>query len=119
VDVYELIKAADILITYNSTTGLEALIAGIPLVSLAPPGKPSVYILRKVAFGASSSEELVNIIGRLLSVSSENSLSLAQEDISAYLKEEVAFLGRASSRVSDLIQHMMLANESGVNAYRD
>jgi hypothetical protein len=105
VEVSELIKASDVVITYNSTTGLEALIAGVPLVSVSPPTKRSGYARRGVAASASSRQELQDTLVRILADPSSHRVSRTRT-IDKYLAEESAFLGESRHRVCNLIREM-------------
>ena len=106
IEISELIKAADVVVTYNSTTGMEALIADVPLVSVSPAVKHTGYARCGVAACASSSRELQETLAKILADPAKHNGSLAG-NIDKYLAEESAFLGESRHRVCSLIREMV------------
>jgi hypothetical protein len=105
IEVNELIKAADVVVTYNSTTGMEALMAGVPLVTIFPATKHSCYALCGVAACATSSQELQAALSIILTEPARHNSALAG-NIEKYLAKESAFLGESGRRVCNLIREM-------------
>lgn len=68
VDLYELINISDVVITINSTVGLEAIIMGKRLISVTPSKRKDLvpYVEYGVALGAQKKEEIENAIKNLL-----------------------------------------------------
>lgn len=64
VDTAKLIKAADVLVTYWSTTALEAVLLGTPLIQLNATGLPDFFDL-SARLGRSIARDLDDLVTRL------------------------------------------------------
>lgn len=104
----QLINACDLAITWHSTTGLEVIILGKPLVTVNFTREPDPFPYAKDggAVGVYDEAELVPTISRLLEDSdARKRLSSTQQD---FLKKHLFECdGKASERVADLIDSMI------------
>jgi len=107
-DLYELLGACDLVITYLSTAGLEVLMFDKPLVVLNLTGEPDrvSYARKGAAVGVYGRKQLAPLVERIL-----NSGDYKKKVISGgrrFVKEYVYKCdGRASVRIADLIKRFM------------
>lgn len=103
-DTRSLLKAADVVITQYSTTGLEALLLGKPLVTINLSGEPdrAPYALAGAAVGVYSPGELADAVRRCLDHAETRGRLAEQREI--FLREMFASRdGSASGRCAQEI----------------
>lgn len=103
-DTYEMLFACDLLITKTSTTGMEAVALGKPVILLALAGRlDSVdYVGAGVAVAVFEQERLAREIEKLLRDDSELATNRK-----AFVKKYLNRIdGKATARVANLILHM-------------
>ncbi len=102
IDLYLMISKADIIITSFSTVGLESVFFNKPLITIDPLKQDiQSYYKDKIAFQASNSEELADLIQRILN----NSLTFDQEVYSNYIENQVYKIdGNVSKRCIEIIK---------------
>jgi GT2 family glycosyltransferase len=112
VDTYALIGASEVCITVgNSTTGLEALVFGKPLIEVRLPDQPYSYTLQGVAEQALGFEDMSERIETILSrgVSAENAANVER-----YLNHNFAYRdGKTMERIVDLVNESLAARSAG------
>ncbi len=107
-DTYEALYACDVLITFSSTTGLEAMIMDKPVVVINLTGEPEgiPYVKSGAAIGVHKEEDLVPAIkGTLYNKEVRKKLAEARKKFvyeHAYIQD-----GQASKRVADLIMQII------------
>jgi len=102
-NLYEAIYASDVLITWFSTTAVEAILLDRPVIVLNLTSEPDHvdYVRQKVAFGAHSEAKLSCVLGEIFK--GERCL---EENRRAFVENHVYRVdGRAASRVVDLISN--------------
>jgi hypothetical protein len=108
--LYELIAISDVVLTYHSTVGLEAMILDRPVVVINLSGlpDPAPYVERGAAVGACSETELGEALRWVLAPSAHaDRLAQARARFVADYAGEAD--GRAASRVVDLMQEISRA----------
>jgi glycosyltransferase involved in cell wall biosynthesis len=107
-DLYALLAEADVVLTFFSTVGVEALLAGKPVVLYKPDDQPSVvpYVNSEAVLRVADYRDIANTIGSVLSDESlRQKLRLEREK---YLRHhEAAHDAKAASRVARLIEKML------------
>jgi len=100
-DTYELLYISDIIIIKNSTTAMEAIALGKPVISLNLSGQPDPveYVREGVALGITDSRLLKDGIGQLLKDDHELAAN-RQKYIEEYLYKVD---GQATHRVINII----------------
>jgi hypothetical protein len=104
-NLYEAIFASDVLVTWISTTALEAILLDRPVIVLNLTSEPDRvdYVRQKVAFGAHSEAELSCMLDKIFK--GDKSL---EENRKAFVSNHVSRVdGRAASRVVDLISNCL------------
>lgn len=104
VDLYDLLSACDVAVTFCSTAGLEALLLNKPLIVLNPTNRPDLidYAAGGAALGVRTAHELNAALIRLLS----NSQLLGHQcrNKNEYLAAQLGPLdGHATARVAQLV----------------
>jgi predicted glycosyltransferase len=101
IDTYELLYISDIIIIKNSTTAMEAIVLGKPVISLNLSGQPDPveYVREGVALGITDSRLLKDGIGQLLKDDHELAAN-RQKYIEEYLYKVD---GQATHRVINII----------------
>ncbi|HEY7164347.1 MAG TPA: glycosyltransferase [Candidatus Binatia bacterium] len=110
-DTYSLIGASDVCITVgNSTTGLEALVFGKPLVEIRLPDQPYSYSALGVAEQAYGFEDLGPTVDRLLSEGLDQTTAA---NVEHYLARNFAYRDNATiDRIVDLARESIAAQGS-------
>jgi hypothetical protein len=110
VDIQHLIRACDVFVTFFSTSGFQALIAGKPMISLRFPesGTDSQFADSGAVWTAESAEELIRHL-RLLTGSDREHAMAEREPARQRFIYEWAYKpdGRATERVADLAISLM------------
>lgn len=116
-DAMELMYHSDLVITKNSTTGLEAIALNKPLIVLNLSGQADVinYVEAGVAVGVYSCKDLVSAIQNLLS--DDHELKINRNDYLAKYLYKID--GKATERVVKLIDEMISKNAifTGINTF--
>ena len=110
-DTYEQLYACDLLITKNSTTAVEAVALGKPVIVLNLGGTPDAvdYVAEGVAVGVYSLENLTNAITTLLV---DDSVLAAKRP--GYISRNIyRGDGRASERVAELVKRIIREGPKG------
>ena len=100
---YEVINAADLVITMQSTTGLEAILLNKPLIMINITGREDWvnYASSGAAYRVASKEELAVAIKELLT---NNETAAHYEKMRLeYLKRNLSFIHAGSARSADII----------------
>jgi len=102
-DTYALIGASDVCVTVgNSTTGLEALVFGKPLIEVRLPDQPYSYSAQKVAEQAFGFEDISRKIEAMLTEGLSASMA---ESVERYLEHNFAYRdGGTIHRIIELAQ---------------
>jgi len=102
-DTYALIGASDICVTVgNSTTGLEALVFGKPLIEVRLPDQPYSYSIQKVAEQAFGFEDISGKIEAILTQGLSESMAASVE---GYLGHNFAYRDQGTMRrIVDLVK---------------
>jgi spore coat polysaccharide biosynthesis predicted glycosyltransferase SpsG len=105
-DIQKLVIACDVFVTFFSTSALQALVAGKPVVSLCFQGSgvTGPYVNSKAVFAARSEKELKDYLSVLTGPDRQRFLA-EREDARKELVHELTYLsdGFAARRVADLI----------------
>ena len=109
---HEIINASDVVITLQSTTGLEAIYLGKPLIVLNLTGRKELtdYVSSGAAYPARSKEELTAAIRVLVEQKAALSENY-QEAQARYLCDSLSCPGKSASRCADVI--INLSNDRG------
>ncbi len=104
-DTFEQLYACDLLITKNSTTAVEAVALGKPVIVLNLGGTPDAvdYVTEGVAVGVYSPENLTETVTKLLV--DDSPLAAKRPD---YISRNIYRSdGRASERVAELVKRII------------
>ncbi len=105
-----LIKACDVLITFYSTSALEALYAGKPVINVDFPksGGSKIYTLSGATWTARSEEDIAGYIARLTSGKTDE-LTEAQENARLKFLSEMTGApdGKATERVTQAVMELV------------
>lgn len=110
VDIGPLIKACDVFITFFSTTALQALYAGKPVVTIDVPGSGGggVYIDSEATWVARSGEDIRLHLTTLLSPRREEFQKTRAEARQRFLREMVCVPdGNATDRVMEVVSELL------------
>jgi GT2 family glycosyltransferase len=107
-DTYALIGASDVCVTVgNSTTGLEALVFGKPLIEVRLPDQPYSYSVQKVAEQAFGFEDISGKIETILAQGLSTSMVASVE---RYLGHNFAYRDQGTmKRIIDLVKESVAA----------
>jgi len=114
IDLYGLLNACDVMLTSFSTTGLEAMILGKPVITINLTGIPDIvpYAESGAAIGVCKPEELASAINSALY--DEKTRKSLEEMRKKFVYESAYKMdGKASERVAGLIEEMI--NEARKN----
>ena len=105
IDINELMAGSDLTITSWSTTGLESLIMGTPLLTLNLTGREEKmpYVASGAAFGAESVEEMPGALKEALAPISPEMAEKQKSYVYDYAYEVD---GKASQRVVEAIEEL-------------
>ena len=107
-DTFELIYLCDLLITFHSTSGLEAVVLEKPVITVNMTGRPDPadYAEKGIAIGVYEEKNLCNAVDDALNnEETRNSLAKAREHyVNDYLLD-----GKAKERIGDVIEGMAKA----------
>ncbi|MBN2602740.1 MAG: CDP-glycerol glycerophosphotransferase family protein [Candidatus Thermoplasmatota archaeon] len=109
INIYEILYISDILITYFSATGLEAMILKKPVITLNPFGgtDPVGYATSGATLIARTVKELKNSISIVLN--ENQAITTLIEKMKQYVyKQSYKQDGMATKRVADLIEEMAM-----------
>jgi len=109
--LYPLMKECSVMITISSTTGLEALIMGKPLITINLSGKPDVmpYAESGVAIGIHKPEDIKPAIKSVLK--DKDVRKKLVKKIKLFIYDQCYKMdGKASERIVDLIKKMTQNN---------
>jgi surface carbohydrate biosynthesis protein len=108
IDIFEIINASDIVITYWSTTGLEAMVFGKPLIVLNLSGKPDKvdYVKEDAALGVYNKNNLSKSIMKCLDDSEFNKKMIESQKKFIY-KEAYKIDGHVAKRLLNIVYGMM------------
>lgn len=112
--VVPLIKACDVFITFFSTTALQALYAGKPVITIDIPGSGGrqLYSDSQATWVARSPEELTEHVANLLSVNKGEYATVKEVARDHFLREMVCLPdGKASERVLGLVVDLLESGE--------
>ncbi|MGB9927138.1 MAG: UDP-N-acetylglucosamine 2-epimerase [Methanosarcina sp.] len=104
-DIYEQLYVCDLMITKNSTTAIEALALGKPILVLNLSSEPDIidYVEKKVALGVYREEDLEISIRKLLN----NDIKL-EKDREYYIYDSLYKIdGLSSNRVLQIIENVL------------
>jgi hypothetical protein len=105
---YDLISLADVVLTWSSTVGLEALVLGKPLIVLQIPGKNDFvpYVSYKAASGASTAAQLTAAIESITTV--QDTTTDTGEGVARFIHDHVDIIPerRSVDRFIDLVYQM-------------
>ncbi|MCD4734165.1 CDP-glycerol glycerophosphotransferase family protein [bacterium] len=107
-DLYALLANADVVLTFFSTVGVEALLVGKPVVLYKPDPRPSpaTYVNSAAVLRVADHRELASTIGSVLS--DENLRQRLKQERESYLRHhEAAHDANAARRVAELIEEML------------
>ena len=107
-DLYALLAEADVVLTFFSTVGVEALLMGKPVVLYKPDSQPSVvpYVNSEAVLRVSDYRDLARTVGSILS--DENLRQKLAREREKYLRyHEAAHDANAANRVAELIEKML------------
>ncbi len=112
-DFHSLLKASDTLLTESSTVGLDAMILGIPVITMNFTGRPDVipYASSGAAIGVKNQKELtIAIKNALYDEDTRKSLEVKRDE---FLEDYLYKLdGLSSERVVNLIIEMINENKN-------
>lgn len=108
-ELTRLIEECAVGITLLSTSGLEVMVAGKPLVIYNPYGNPTMYHERSGVYIAKTKSELLATVGSLL----RNGMDIIHRNLSDDYVYKQMYLrdGKADKRIADLIMSMVGQNE--------
>jgi UDP-N-acetylglucosamine:LPS N-acetylglucosamine transferase len=109
-DISRLIKASDVLITFFSQVGLQALYAGKPVINVDFPGSGgnSLYLKSGTTWAAHSAEEITAHIRNLTGEARDREMAGRETERQHFLREMVCLPdGQATARVVQVILNMM------------
>jgi CDP-glycerol glycerophosphotransferase (TagB/SpsB family) len=112
-DTYEALFIADVIVTKDSTTGIEAMALNKPVIVLNLSGKPDLvdYVNEGAAVGVYSSDTLKDTIERLL----KNHLLLVGNGEKYLEKYLYKIDGKAAERVIKIIENIVKSNINKCN----
>jgi len=108
VNIFDLIGVCDLLITKFSTSAMEAILLGKPVIIMNLGGMPDIfpYVENNVALGVYRSEDLLPAIKRILEGDKMYKEFLAERE--RFVRKFAFRLdGKATERVADLIRGMI------------
>jgi len=114
VDLYGLLSASDVMLTEFSTTALEAMIIGKPVIIINLDNKPEVipYVQSGAALGVYKPEDIISVIKDALY--NEEIRKKLEEKRKKFVYEQAYMVdGKATERVVKLIEEMI--NEQRVD----
>jgi Putative glycosyl/glycerophosphate transferases involved in teichoic acid biosynthesis TagF/TagB/EpsJ/RodC len=105
-DIYEQLYICDLMITKNSTTAIEALVLGKPIIVLNLGDEPDImdYVEKGVALGVYKEEELKNSINKII----KNDIDFTKNRESYIYESLYRIDGRSSERVVTFIEDLMI-----------
>lgn len=109
IDLYELLYASELMITYYSTTGLEAMILGRPVIVINLSGQPDKvnYVREGAAIGVYKEEDLAKAVGDTITNEKVKEKLKTQMEKFVY-KSCYKTDGKAARRIADVIEKMSL-----------
>jgi len=107
-DLYVLLAESDVVLTFFSTVGVEALLVGKPVVLFKPDPQPSPvsYVNSAAVLRVADHREIASTIGSVLG--DENLRQRLRQERESYLRHhEAAHDANAANRVAKLIEEML------------
>jgi hypothetical protein len=109
VNLYDLLRVSDLLITIDSTVALEAMLLNKPVVLINLDKRSNIYLERGAAIGVEEAQNIVPTIKEILFGTAEKALEKERKKFvydCAYKQD-----GQASKRILDLIDRMVNRSE--------
>lgn len=109
-DIRNFIRACDVFMTFFSTSSMQAMIAGKPIISVRFPGSgvDNLLLDSGAVWTASSAEELVDHLRLLTGIGRERAMTEREPARQRFLYESLYKPdGQATTRVADLLLSLM------------
>lgn len=109
-DIQRFIRACDVFVTFFSTCGLQALIAGKPMITVRWPGSKTDNMFGKsdAVWTATSTDELICHLRLLIGTARDQAMAERESAIRQFVHEWTYRPdGRAAERVADVLLSLM------------
>ena len=109
-DIRNLIQACDVFMTFFSTSGLQALVAAKPMISVNFPGsfENNLYADAEAIWIARSSDQLVEYLRLLTGTGREQAISTRESARQNFVRNWTYLPdGQATKRIADLVLHLL------------